>query len=199
MRIYVCSSNRGKLNDFSTAATAHGDAGIVIQPLPGVEHIAPPEEHGTTFEENACAKALYYSSFTSEPVLADDSGLEVAALQGAPGVYSARYAGSGATDAQNNDLLLKNLADMTQRDAHFVCVLSLAREGKILLTCTGTVHGTILSATRGSGGFGYDPLFFYQPLQRTFGQLSPEEKLSVSHRGRALRQLFERLREIPPA
>ena len=199
MRIYVCSSNQGKLSDFSAAAQAYGDGGVALQPLPGIEHIQPPEEHGSTFEENARAKALYYSSFTSGPVLADDSGLEVDALQGAPGVYSARYAGLGATDPDNNDLLLRNLAGVREREARFICVLALAGEGHILLTAKGSVEGTIVSAAAGSGGFGYDPLFFYQPLQRTFGQLSTEEKLTVSHRGCALRHLFQLLREIHPA
>ncbi len=201
--VYVCSSNRGKLRDFSTAARASDEGRIVIEPLPGIEHISPPEEKGASFEENAIVKALYYSRFTPASqapafVLADDSGLEVYALHGAPGIHSARYAGVGATDAENNQLLLSDLVGITQRDARFVCVLALAREGQNLLTKKGTVDGTILAAPQGSGGFGYDPLFFYAPLQRSFGQLTPEEKLAVSHRGRALRELFKTLFKILP-
>jgi XTP/dITP diphosphohydrolase len=198
IQVYVCSSNRGKLRDFFTAAGASDDGRILIEPLPGIEHISPPEESGASFEENAVAKALYYSSFTPASrlrafVLADDSGLEVDALHGAPGVHSARYAGVGATDAENNRLLLHNLMGVAQRDARFVCVLALAREGQTLMTANGTVEGRILTAPEGSGGFGYDPLFFYAPLQRSFGELTPEEKLAVSHRGLALRKLFKML------
>lgn len=189
--IYVCSSNQGKLRDFHTAAAASDQLGIVLEPLAGIEHISPPEENGANFEENAVAKALFYSSFAPDVlVLADDSGLEVDALNGAPGVHSARYAGVSATDADNNHLLLTNLAGVAQRDAHFVCVLALARNSQLLLTAKGAVDGTILAGIEGSGGFGYDPVFFYAPLQRSFGQLTPEEKLAVSHRGRALRELF---------
>lgn len=190
--IYVCSSNRGKLHDFATAARANG-APDIIKPLPGLEQIAAPEENGSSFEENAITKALYYSWLTSGFVLADDSGLEVDALHGAPGVHSARYAGPNATDTDNNDLLLRNLGDSAQRSARFVCVLALAREGQILLTAQGIVEGAILAATRGTGGFGYDPLFFYPPLQRSFGELTPQEKLGVSHRGSALRNVFKDL------
>src|SRR5581483_3069348 len=128
-----------------------------------------------------------------EFVFADDSGLEVEALHGAPGVHSARYAGVGATDAANNALLLRNLQNETNRTARFVCVIALAQEGRMVATCRGTVEGRIRTVPLGSNGFGYDPLFFYPPFARTFAQLSPREKLSVSHRGEALRALFERV------
>lgn len=199
VRLYVCSSNRGKLHDFSTAARSAGESDIRIEPLPGLEHIAPPAENGSSFEQNAIDKAVYYSSFTPELVVADDSGLEVDTLHGAPGIHSARYAGPDATDAKNNALLLANLADAAQRKARFVCVLVLARNGHPLVTARGAVQGTILHLPQGGAGFGYDPLFFYPPLERSFAELTPEEKLAVSHRGRALRLLFQRLREIAPA
>jgi XTP/dITP diphosphohydrolase len=192
-RIWVCSSNAGKLRDFSLAAQAGGHPKIAIASLPGLEQIRPPDEDGATFEQNAALKALYYSNLTREPVLADDSGLEVLALGDAPGVRSARYAGPSATDTENNELLLRNLQDVERREARFVCCLAVAQQAKVLLTAKGSVDGTILREARGEGGFGYDPLFYYAPFQRSFGELSPDEKLSVSHRGAALRQLFERI------
>jgi XTP/dITP diphosphohydrolase len=190
LTIYVCSSNAGKLEEFALAAREARAGDLVIEPLPHLRAIAAPEENGVTFEENASAKALFYSGFTAELVLADDSGLEVEALGGAPGVQSARYAGPQATDAANNSLLLANLENLLDRRARFVCVLAIARAGEIVVTCRGTVEGEILSAPRGRGGFGYDPLFFYAPLNQSFGELSAEQKLAVSHRGRAVRELF---------
>lgn len=194
MRIYVCSSNTGKLKDFAVAAQQAGLKDISIEPLPNLKAIAAPEETGSTFEENAVLKALYYSQFTPELVLADDSGLSVDALQGAPGVLSARYAGPEATDDENNNLLLRDLGASTHREARFVCVLALAREGQLLGTQRGVVEGRILFSPRGRNGFGYDPLFWYAPLGRAFGELSPEEKFAVSHRGNAIRALW---RELP--
>ncbi len=116
-------------------------SGLLIEPFPHLKAISPPEESGTTFEENASAKAAYYSGFTPELILADDSGLEVEALDGAPGVQSARYAGPDATDAANNALLLNNLKDSVNRKARFVCVLAMARRGEILVTRRGAVEG----------------------------------------------------------
>jgi len=190
MIVYACSSNPGKLREFALAAREANLRDIAIEALPGLKQIAPPEESGTTFEENATAKALYYSRFTEETVLADDSGLGVDALQGAPGVWSARYAGPGATDEDNNNLLLRDLGNTAHREARFVCVVVLARKGRILKTAHGAVDGRILDAPCGHGGFGYDPLFFYPPLARSFAELKPEEKFAVSHRGKALRALF---------
>ncbi len=194
LTIYACSTNPGKLREFALAAHAAGLADITIDPLPGLNReIPPPEENGTTFEENASAKAVYYSGFTPECVLADDSGLEVDALHGAPGIYSARYAGPAATDEDNNNLLLRDLGNESHREARFICVLALARGGRLVTTAHGVVEGDILPAPRGLGGFGYDPLFFYRPLHRSFAELTPEEKFAVSHRGKAVRALFERL------
>ena len=189
MKIYVCSSNSGKLWEILLAAKG---TNFEIEPLPHLKSIVPPEETGRTFEENASLKALYYSRFTSEIVLADDSGLEVDVLGGAPGVWSARYSGPEATDEANNNTLLRNLGSATMRSAHFVCVVALARSGEILRTARGAVEGEILPAPQGTNGFGYDPLFFYPPLNRSFAELSPDEKLMASHRGKALRALFEK-------
>jgi XTP/dITP diphosphohydrolase len=185
-RLYACSSNRNKLAEFALAA----GEGVEILPLPGIDQLAAPEETGTTFEENAVLKAVYYSRFTHEPVFADDSGLEVDALGGAPGVLSARFAGPHATQAENNSLLLQQLAHSTQRAARFVTVLALAQFGQLLRTGTGTVEGEILHAPRGANGFGYDPLFFYLPLARSFAELADMEKFAVSARGNALRALL---------
>jgi XTP/dITP diphosphohydrolase len=194
MIVYACSSNPGKLKEIALAGQEAGPPGVVVQVLPDLKNIAPPEENGHTFEENACAKAIYYSQFTSEAVLTDDSGLEVDWLHGAPGVHSARYAGPGASDAANNELLIRNLRNATDRTARFVCVIALAKGSRVLHSVRASVEGVILPARRGHGGFGYDPLFFYLPFNRTFAELTPEEKLSVSHRGKALRMLFEWLR-----
>lgn len=182
MILYACSSNPGKLREFVLA-------GLTIQTPPNLNAIAVPEETGSTFEENATLKAVYYSQFTPDFVFADDSGLVVDALNGEPGVYSARYAGTNATDAENNHLLLQRLDGLSARRARFVCAISLARAGNLITTVQGEVEGEILHAPRGTNGFGYDPLFFYPPRNCGFAELSAEEKFKVSHRGNALRAL----------
>ncbi|HZS57499.1 MAG TPA: RdgB/HAM1 family non-canonical purine NTP pyrophosphatase [Bryobacteraceae bacterium] len=199
MRIYVCSSNPGKLGEFALVAHQAGLADVALEALPELKRIQPPEETGSTFEENATAKALYYSGFTSEVVLADDSGLSVDALNGAPGVLSARYAGPNATDDENNNLLLRDLGTSAHREARFVCVLALAREGRVLRTYHGVVEGRILLEPRGTNGFGYDPLFFYPPFNCSFGELPPQKKFSVSHRGNAIRALVKELPQLGKA
>ncbi|MBV8831710.1 MAG: RdgB/HAM1 family non-canonical purine NTP pyrophosphatase [Acidobacteriaceae bacterium] len=187
MLIHACSTNPGKLKEFVLAAHA---AGAVLEPLPNLAQIVSPEESGETFEANATLKAIYYSGFSSEIVLADDSGLCVDALNGAPGVQSARYAGCDAGAAENNALLIERMAGVQDRSAHFVCVIALARKGKLTHIARGTVDGQILFSPSGNNGFGYDPLFLYPPIGRSFGELSDDEKLAVSARGRALRQAF---------
>lgn len=196
MLIYVCSTNVGKLREFALAAEQERLTDMRLETLPNIAAIQPPEETGSTFEENAVLKALYYSKYTPELVLADDSGLSVDALSGAPGVLSARYAGPEATDEQNNNLLLRDLGNTAHREARFVCVLALAQQGRLLGTQSGIVEGNILLAPRGRNGFGYDPLFFYPPYHRTFGEVSAERKFAVSHRGNAIRALFHLLPEI---
>jgi XTP/dITP diphosphohydrolase len=194
--VYCSSSNPGKLREFALAAGEFGELPFVVEPLPGLKEIRPPAENGDTFEENAAAKALYYSQFTSVLVFADDSGLEVDALAGAPGVCSARYAGRDASDEANNALLLERLAGSRDRRARFVCVLALAQAGHILGHFRGVVEGEMLQEARGRNGFGYDPLFFYPPLGCSFGEIAPAEKFRVSHRGQALRILFAHLRSL---
>jgi XTP/dITP diphosphohydrolase len=196
MLIYVCSKNPGKLREFGLAAERAGLADVHLEPLPNIKSIQPPEETGSTFEENAVLKAVYYSRFTPEVVLADDSGLRVDALNGRPGVLSARYAGPDATDKANNNLLLRDLGNTAHREARFICVLALAQGGKSLSTHRGVVEGRILLEPKGENGFGYDPLFFYAPLRCSFGEIEPERKFAVSHRGNAIRALFARLPEV---
>lgn len=190
MTIYACSGNPGKLREFFQATSDSGFPDIHIEPLTGLTNIPSPEETGITFEENAERKARYYSRFTSELVFADDSGLKVDALGGAPGVYSARFAGAGAKDTANNHLLLRKLESADDRRARFVCVIAVARGGSLLEMFRGTVEGEILREERGDGGFGYDPLFFYPPFQKTLAEATAEEKFSVSHRGKALRAMI---------
>ena len=188
MTIYCASGNAGKLREFHLAGAL---LGIDIEPLPGLKSLLPPEETGATFEENACLKAVYYSQFAPGPLFADDSGLAVEALDGAPGVLSARYAGEDATDDANNRLLLDRLRGVENRTARFVCVIALAEQGIVKQTFRGEVVGRILDEERGPGGFGYDPLFFYEPFGCSFGEVSDERKFGVSHRGNALRMMLE--------
>jgi XTP/dITP diphosphohydrolase len=203
LRLYAATTSQGKLRDFRTAAQAHA---ISIEPLPELIHTAAPEENGATFTANATLKAIYYSQFVpGELVLADDSGLEVDALGGAPGVRSARFAAdSGLTDSPdandntdvwNNVVLLQRLAHVptAARTARYRCVLVAARDGEVLHTAQGAVEGLILEAPRGTGGFGYDPLFYLPALDRTMAELDLEAKLSLSHRGRAIAALLPSL------
>ncbi len=135
-------------------------------------------------------KAIYYSQFTAAPVLADDSGLEVDSLGGEPGIFSARFSGPNAADAANNDLLLERLGPVLNRHGRFVCAIALAQAGHLLTAVQGSAEGEILETPRGTNGFGYDPLFYFPPLARSFGELSSDVKFSVSHRGNAIRALF---------
>jgi XTP/dITP diphosphohydrolase len=187
--LYACSSNPGKLREF-TAQTALADR-FHIQPLPRMAELTPPREDGATYRENAALKATYYSSFTSELVFADDSGLEVEALGGAPGIHSARFSGPFASGAQNNALLLARLAGVADRRARFVTTIALARQGDLLQTTAGTASGEILVEPRGSLGFGYDAVFLFSALGRTFAELAEAEKFAVSARGEAFRRLLQ--------
>jgi XTP/dITP diphosphohydrolase len=198
-KIYCATGNPGKLREFQLAAKV---LDIDIQPLPGLtsndtlKSIAAPEETSVTFEENAILKAEYYSRFAPGPLFADDSGLEVDALDKAPGVYSARYAGKNASDAANNNLLLERLAGRTDRTARFVCVIALAKSGKAERTFRGEVEGEILHDARGASGFGYDPLFYYPPFDCAFGEVEDPKKFTVSHRGNALRAMLQYLTNV---
>jgi XTP/dITP diphosphohydrolase len=203
LHLYAATSSQGKLRDFRVAARAYS---ILIDPFPVMAAIPAPEEDGATFAANATLKAVYYSQHAlGELVLADDSGLEVDALDGAPGVRSARFAADTGlvdspdandnTDVWNNMVLLQRLAGvpLARRIARYRCVLVVARDGVALHTAQGAVEGIILEAPRGTGGFGYDPLFYLPALDRTMAELDLETKLSLSHRGRAIEALMAML------
>ena len=199
-RILIATSNPGKLRDFVGAAAAHGTE-IAIAGIPNFASLPPVVEDGQTFEENARKKAEEYSRYVpGEMVVADDSGLEVDALNGAPGVHSARYAADqphlaneNTDDEANNARVLRELRRVPpeRRTGRFVCVLAAARDGETLATFRGTAEGLILDTPRGTNGFGYDPLFYFPQIQKTFAELSAEEKSNHSHRGSAFRQFLE--------
>jgi XTP/dITP diphosphohydrolase len=191
MILYCATTNAHKLREFQHAADQLAPGLFQISAMPGLGGIPPAPETGETFEANAIEKALYYSRLTGEPVFADDSGLTVDALGGAPGVYSARYAGPEADDKANNRLLLENLNGVTNRRAQFRCVIALARQNQVIGTFSGVVKGEIIHEERGQNGFGYDPLFFHAPFGCTFGEATAEQKLSVSHRGKAFAAMLE--------
>jgi XTP/dITP diphosphohydrolase len=191
--LYCATGNAGKLREFRLAGERFA---IETLPLPGLAAIPPCPEDGQTFEENAIRKATYYAAHAPGPLFADDSGLEVEALGGAPGVYSARFAGERATDAANNQVLLEKLHGIADRRARFVCVIALAEPGATApRTFRGTVEGEILREPRGAHGFGYDPLFYFPPFGCSFGELAADRKFDISHRGQALTTLFAHLKE----
>jgi XTP/dITP diphosphohydrolase len=199
LTLYCATTNAGKLREFRLAAEKFGGGRLEITPVPNIGNIEPAEETGATFEANAVEKALYYGKHASGPLFADDSGLEVPALGDLPGVQSARFAGPGATDQANNKLLLKKLRGVDARAGRFVCVIALVENGRLLRTFRGVVEGRILDVPAGSNGFGYDPLFWYPPFGCSFGEVSGERKLLVSHRGRALKEMIDWLGEQPGA
>ncbi|MBZ5619681.1 MAG: RdgB/HAM1 family non-canonical purine NTP pyrophosphatase [Acidobacteriia bacterium] len=182
-RLFCATGNAGKLREFRMAA---GHAPVEIELLPNFRQIPPCVENGATFEENAILKARHYGPHASGLLFADDSGLEVDALGGAPGVYSARFSGPHATDEANNRLLLERLRGVKNRTARFVCAIALVEGTRVRGVYRGAVEGAILDEPRGGGGFGYDPLFYYRPFGCTFGEAADERKFSVSHRGQAL-------------
>ncbi len=202
--ILIATSNPGKLRDFSGAARSFG---IEIASIKDFSSLPLVVEDGTTFEANASKKAQGYSHYApGEIVIADDSGLEVDALGGAPGVHSARYAanaphsaGSNTDDDANNAKLIAALASVPpeKRTGRFVCLIAAARDGKTLATFHGTAEGIILDHARGSNGFGYDPLFYFAQIQKTFAELTAEEKARHSHRGAAFREFLEWYKNAP--
>ncbi|MDT8899949.1 XTP/dITP diphosphatase [Anaeroselena agilis] len=186
--IVVATGNKGKVKEIAAALAALPVEVLALDKFPAIPEA---EENGDTFAANAVLKATHYALHTGMPCLADDSGLEVDALNGAPGVYSARYAGPGATDEACNAKLLAALADVPQneRTARFRCVLAYVDPDGALLTAEGTCEGTILREPRGTGGFGYDPLFLLPGAAKTMAEMTIEEKNAVSHRGQALRNM----------
>lgn len=191
--LVIATRNRAKSSEIRALLK---DFPVEIKDVADFGPIPEPIEDGLTFEENAYKKALFTARVLGLPALADDSGLEVEALAGAPGVRSARYAGDDATDADNNRKLLQAMEGQSNRKARFVCVLSLAVPMGPALTYEATCDGEITTEPRGSFGFGYDPVFFYPPMGKTFAEMSPEEKAQVSHRGRALREFREEFDKV---
>ena len=197
MTVYCATTNPGKLREFGLIVAHYGGGRISVEPVPGLKAIEAPEETGTTFAANAALKACYYSRHVEGLVFADDSGLAVDALGGAPGIYSARYAGEGATDAANNALVLERLRGVEDRTARFVCAMAVARGGEFLAGFEDFVEGRLIGEARGPHGFGYDPLFYYEPFGGTFGETEPARKLLVSHRGKAMARMIEWLLARP--
>jgi len=199
-RVLAATSNPGKIRDLVGAAATHD---VEVAPLPGLPNLPSVLEDGVTFEANARKKAEHYSKYAEgELVLADDSGLEVDALRGAPGVRSARFAADeehapedapNSDDEANNARLLRELAGVPDeyRNARFVCVIAVARNGHTLATFRGQAEGIILHQPRGNHGFGYDPLFYFPFINKTFAEITAEEKAEYSHRGAAFRQFLE--------
>jgi XTP/dITP diphosphohydrolase len=198
VKLLLASSNAGKLREYRALAAECGSE-MAIDLLPNFSHVPAFPEDAPTFAENAAGKALHYSRFSNDIIFADDSGLAVAALGGAPGVLSARYAGEHASDADRNAKLLAELRDKTgdARAAKFVCGIAASQRGKLLAVVSDSAEGAIASELRGANGFGYDPLFYFAPLKKTFAELTEAEKNKFSHRGKAFSKLLDALTSSP--
>lgn len=205
-QVVIATRNKGKVKEF---AALFEQKGIAVKSLDDFAGLPEIVEDGATFADNALIKARTIASALNIPVLADDSGLCVDKLDGAPGVFSARYAGPGATDKDNNRKLLAELSKIaagsgdadqkTLSPAQFVCALSLVdADGDTIAAVEASCAGEILPAPRGAGGFGYDPLFYIPELGKTMAELTVEEKNRFSHRGKAIRMIWEKLRELAP-
>jgi XTP/dITP diphosphohydrolase len=195
-KLFFASSNAGKLAEYrALASSAASSLPVELALLQELQAFPAFEENAPTFAENATGKALHHSRQSNGLVFADDSGLVVPALGGAPGVHSARYAGPQATNAQRIEKLLGELRGKTrpERAAYFVCAIALTERGSAMAIVTDRVSGEILEAPRGSGGFGYDPVFYFPALGKTFAELPAEEKNQHSHRGKAFRRLLTAL------
>ena len=195
MQLVVATQNQGKLKEIRRVLA---NCGIDVVGMDAFDNLIPAEEDGTTFAENARKKALAIARQTGQLCLADDSGLTVAALDGRPGVYSARYAGAEATDAQNNALLVRELAEVPerQRQAAFCCVMALCTPEDDCRLFEGRIEGRILDQAKGQGGFGYDPLFYVESHGCTMAELPLDEKNRISHRGQALQKVVVALKSL---
>lgn len=193
-RIVLATKNKGKIKEMRELLAPMN---IEVLSLADFSPVDDAEENGATFAENAMLKARYYFAHTGTPCLADDSGLEVDALGGRPGVYSARYSGEDATDAANNAKVLREMEgiEKDKRTARFRCAMALVGEG-VELTTDGTCEGALLTEERGQGGFGYDPIFYVPKFDRTLAEMSSEEKNSISHRGAAVRKMADLIAEM---
>jgi XTP/dITP diphosphohydrolase len=188
-KLFLASSNPGKLAEYLELARG---SGVTVELLPRFAEFPTFEESAPTFAENSAGKALHYSRFADEAVLTDDSGLVVPALGGAPGVYSARYAGPGATDVDRVEKLLREMRGKVgaERLARFVCVTAVAKAGRAIAVVSDLAHGAITEEPRGAGGFGYDPVFLFEELGRTYAELTRDEKNTYSHRGKSFSKLL---------
>jgi len=192
-KLHLASSNPGKLGEYRVlAAAAALSLRVELEVLPGFDELPVFEECAPTFAENAAGKALHYSRLRDGMVFGDDSGLVVPVLGGAPGVHSARYAGPEATNARRIEKLLGEMRSKTgnERAAYFVCAIALAEKGQAIAVVTDRVDGEVLESPRGTGGFGYDQVFYFPALKKTFAELSAKEKNKFSHRGKAFRRLL---------
>ena len=202
VRLYLASSNPGKLAEFRDLARDAGAGAttpqVELDLAPWFDELPAFEEDAPTFAENALGKALHYSRSRDGFVFADDSGLVVPALGGVPGVRSARYAGPAATSAQRNAKLLQDLQGKrdADRDAYFVCTIAVVERGRAVAIVSDRADGLILDGPRGTQGFGYDPVFYVPALNKTFAELSPQEKNHHSHRGKAFRHLLSLATQI---
>lgn len=200
VRLFLVSSNPGKLKEFrALAVNVPGNVQIDVQLLPHFSRLPVFEESAPTFAENAAGKALYYSRFSDGPVIADDSGLVVDALGGAPGVLSARYAGPHASSIERIEKLLGDMRAKGSNDrrARFVCVIALAVPVRVGAVFSDAVEGEILESGRGTAGFGYDPIFFFGPAGKSFAEMSGDEKNRYSHRAKGFRKLADFLASSP--
>lgn len=197
MRIILATHNKGKIREFKEALEELGWEAV---PISDLADLPDPEETGATFEENALQKARYYAAAIGEPVLSDDSGIIADALGDRPGIYSARYAGVHGDDEVNNQKLIEDLRPFhgEERKGRYVCVVALVWPDGRAVTAEGTCEGIIRDFYAGTGGFGYDPLFYLPQFQKTMAEISLEEKNGISHRGRALRGLIEKLKAEHP-
>jgi len=187
IHVFLATSNPGKLREYSVLAE---EFAVELALLPDFSEIPSFEESALTFAENAAGKAQYFSKYSSGIILADDSGLVVPALGGAPGIYSARYAGPNATDGDRVRKLLSEMEgkEGSERRARFVCVTAIAQRGRVNAIVSDFAEGTLTKEPRGSDGFGYDPIFFFEQLGRTYAEISRQEKNQHSHRGKAFRK-----------
>ncbi|WP_297020137.1 XTP/dITP diphosphatase [uncultured Dialister sp.] len=194
MKIVLATHNRGKIREFQKAFSEIGWEAV---PIADVADVPDPDETGTTFEENALQKAHYYAKAVQMPVLSDDSGIIADVLGDRPGIYSARYAGHHGDDEANNQKLIHDLAPYTgeARKGRYVCVVALVWPNGKELTAKGECEGIIRDFYKGNGGFGYDPLFYLPSYGKTMAELPMEEKNKISHRGRALRSLLQKLKD----
>lgn len=196
VELLLASSNPGKLREYRVLAAGEP---VELDLIPNFNSLPAFDESAPTFAENAAGKALHYSRFVDLPVIADDSGLVVPALGGAPGVQSARYAGPGASDADRVQKLLQQMRGKkgAARRAYFVCVIAMAQKGRAIAVFSGRADGVLSEEPRGTDGFGYDPIFFFETLGKTYAEISREEKNRSSHRGRAFRKLLTFLTSSP--